>query len=616
MSEEAQRWKNKYLNKLDEVDSLSKSFGEHVNVLERLLVRVSLAAEGLDKKLDGELANLRNIIRQQGTGSGELNAQLDTIEKHVLAMDRDREGSTDSVLKSISKLVEQLLACDISRDSKKLLKTFHKQLASQVVDLRQYPVLLREFSELQGNALTELYQKTDQQKHGGLIGRFFRSRNDASAAEQTTDAGHSAAKTHEKETTESTLQPQSTNLGDSDRTLDPAPVRLQNTSLTGESNGSSGESFEPGFSAVADHVCSTLDGLVEQLQFPESMEKDVSKVRDKVATGLNWYELVPTLDDIANLVIAAYGKGQKDFETFLKSLDARLISIQSFLEMNRNSYAVSTENKAELKKAMQDHVSAIQQEVCETSDYGALKSTVQADLDAIFISLERYIRKENSREHELLAEMAELQTRLQTMETDSMEMQRQLVIQQQKAMTDGLTGLPNRVAWEHRVQLEFERWKRYGNALTLVVADIDRFKSVNDRYGHLSGDKVIQLIGKEVSHRIRKTDFLARYGGEEFVILLPETTAEVAYGVMDKTRELISRMPFHFQNQKVQVTISVGICEFTEGMSIPDTFERADQALYKAKSAGRNQLQLAEIGSLPKLNSTCLNTPQAGSDSF
>ncbi len=575
MSETAARWKKKYFDKLDEVESLSTSFGEKINVLERLLVRVSLAAEGLDSKLDAELGALRNIVRKENATARDLNRQLDVIEKQVLSMDQEREGTVEGVLQALSDLVEQLLTCDLGRAEKKALKSYGKQLRNRVNDLRQYPELLNEFGKLQGQALADIVSSQDPTTtKEGFFSRLFGNK------EQTKDIDTADSQSEAVEEEPAGVPGEQETRVPAEKS--PAHAGIENP-----------QEFEPGFSAIADHVCATLVNLVEHLQLPEGMDKDVGKVRKKISSGLNWYELVPTLDDIANLVIAAFGKGQKDFESFLKSLDARLVSIQEFLEKTRQNQSESTDNKNELQEAMRNHVNLIHQDVKAAENLSVLQSTVKSNLDSILASLERFLQKEDGRESELQQEMAELQERLQSMESESREMQQALIEQQQKALTDVLTGLPNRMAYENRVMDEYERWRRYKHPLTLVVTDIDHFKRVNDKYGHLAGDKVIQLIGKEVSRRIRKTDFMARYGGEEFVILLPETAADIAFEVMDKTREMISRMPFHFDNEKVQITVSMGLSEFAGDASIDQVFNQADQALYKAKNLGRNRLQRA-----------------------
>jgi len=103
---------------------------------------------------------------------------------------------------------------------------------------------------------------------------------------------------------------------------------------------------------------------------------------------------------------------------------------------------------------------------------------------------------------------------------------------------------------------------------------------------------VLQIMAKEVQNRIRKTDFVARYGGEEFVIILPETELDIAQQVIEKTREMIGRLPFHFKDENVQISMSFGLVLFEEGCDQAMLFERADKALYVAKEKGRNRVEI------------------------
>jgi diguanylate cyclase len=156
------------------------------------------------------------------------------------------------------------------------------------------------------------------------------------------------------------------------------------------------------------------------------------------------------------------------------------------------------------------------------------------------------------------------------------------------AMIDALTGIPNRAAYDDRIDQEFKRWKRFARPVSILAWDIDRFKAINDAYGHKAGDKVLRVIGQHLARHVRDTDFVGRYGGEEFVMLLVGTAASEARVVAEKIRLEISQLAFHFHEHPVTVTASCGITSFVD-TDTPDTvFDRADRALYKAKEAGRN----------------------------
>jgi diguanylate cyclase len=156
-----------------------------------------------------------------------------------------------------------------------------------------------------------------------------------------------------------------------------------------------------------------------------------------------------------------------------------------------------------------------------------------------------------------------------------------------------LTQLPNREAYNQRLDQELDRWQRYQRPMVLAVADVDHFKRINDGFGHLAGDKVLRVIAKILRKRLRKTDFVARYGGEEFIVLLPETTMEQAIPVLDSVRQAIANCPFHFRETPVSITMSFGVSAPGKDETSGALFERADKALYAAKNSGRNCLRQA-----------------------
>jgi diguanylate cyclase len=240
---------------------------------------------------------------------------------------------------------------------------------------------------------------------------------------------------------------------------------------------------------------------------------------------------------------------------------------------------------------MLKQVSVMSQEITDAQDIEDLKKSITGHLDNISTAVDLHSSDGERHEHDKEAEVRALQERIKSMEEETIHIRQRLKEERGKALRDSLTKLPNREAYDERFELELERWRRYKKPATLVVADIDLFKSINDNYGHLSGDKVLQIMAKEIQNRIRKTDFVARYGGEEFVIILPETDLDTATQVIEKTREMIHRLPFHFRDNNIKITMSFGMAAFDNGLDQNTLFERADQALYKAKENGRNRVE-------------------------
>jgi diguanylate cyclase (GGDEF)-like protein len=177
------------------------------------------------------------------------------------------------------------------------------------------------------------------------------------------------------------------------------------------------------------------------------------------------------------------------------------------------------------------------------------------------------------------------------------------------ATTDGLTGLVNRRQFITLAESELTRFRRYGRPVSMLLLDIDDFKSVNDRFGHDAGDRMIVHVARLCNENKRDADIVARIGGEEFAVLLPETGIENSCAVGERLRGLVSSRPLEFSGEKIPVTVSVGVAEFDGTMSgVSDLMKLADRMLYRAKRAGRNRIASAgDPRELPSLLSPALN---------
>lgn len=172
------------------------------------------------------------------------------------------------------------------------------------------------------------------------------------------------------------------------------------------------------------------------------------------------------------------------------------------------------------------------------------------------------------------------------------------------ATTDALTGLINRREFNLRLTEEFARAKRHKSKLSLALFDIDFFKKINDNYGHPAGDAILQELGQLIIENTRACDVSARYGGEEFALILPETSLQKAFELMDRLRGLVEAKSFNKKSRPINATISIGVAQLDLSDSSPLGFcERADKALYKAKEGGRNRVENASMG-IPKITLT------------
>ena len=162
------------------------------------------------------------------------------------------------------------------------------------------------------------------------------------------------------------------------------------------------------------------------------------------------------------------------------------------------------------------------------------------------------------------------------------------------ATTDGMTGLINRRHFEVLARAEWARFQRYGRPLSLLVLDIDKFKSINDRFGHDIGDLVLKAVAETCKANKRTTDVVARIGGEEFAMLLPETNEAAAEIAAERLRKAIEDHPHVLPDMELTVTASIGIAGATLSMAAFEVMlKRADEALYDAKRTGRNRIVTA-----------------------
>lgn len=614
MSDDAQRWKDKYLSSLEQQEKLDRRWESRLDLLRRGLVRSSLAAEGADKAVDQCMQEMREILRRDDMDSA-LGGLIPRLEKAVLDSEQRRQQRAGEAATALAALIEQLQRLQPPREVRKALKSLGKQLEDATTHQYLLPALLSQLSNLQGQALTVLQAPVQEQP--GLLQRLFGSRGETSesnaqapgsVAEATGIAEEPAAELTPTPTPTAVAvanepPPSVSNVArvparhqvqDASPMLDslPLPPGLVRQEQAGDSPFSL-PSSEPGYSAVAPHIASSLRNLLDELELPARHLPQGEALRLRLEGNLNWYELVPVLDDLAVLVLAVTDSGQREFAGYLKQLNERLAAFIETLSEAHEGYSASVENARSFNQQLRDQVSDLQNSVQEAADLESLKQALEQRLEGLLQSVSSHQRQRDSGSDDVAERLQGLVKRVAEMEQEAQQFREHIEEQRQKSLLDPLTGLPNRAAWSERLDLEVARRQRYGGQLLLAVLDVDHFKRINDGYGHLAGDRVLKIIAGELSKRLRKTDFIARFGGEEFVLLIPATPLEGGVQLLETLRAAIEACPFHFKGEPVTITFSAGIAEFRNGEATEVTFERADQALYRAKGAGRNRVEQA-----------------------
>jgi len=549
-SADSDRWKNKYLNLIDENEQQEKRFQDQLGQLRRAIIRLTITGEGRDTDMDQQLESMRDLLRtDQIDGLTRILEQIESGYQRWQARQEDFQGQITQTLIDIETSHDHLpkpLLSELTKVRKRVRK-------SDKVDLLMaFTSLITQWAD----ALADGKDQDSDTQTSGFFSRLFNK-------EQQTDIKneHTSESANQEETASYSIP----------------------------------ETAEKGLLSVTSETSKVLEGLIPKLTLPNTEQPRAMHLLGKVQEGLNLYEIVPALEVLAELVVSALGTEQEEFEAFLKNLNERLNELQNWLSQGQDLEQNFKTASKDFDDKMRGHLDDLKQVLKDgTEDPSNIKGSVSHQLDRVFATLDIFKLEQTNREKAFEQHINELNERLNNMESELENAKTQLSKSQAKAMVDSLTKLPNRGAYDAYIEKEFQRFKRYGGDLSLIVCDVDKFKSINDNYGHQAGDKVLQLISRQVKKGTRQSDLLARYGGEEFVVILPGTASEAALQVAEKIRQEVANSPFHFKGVRVQITISCGVASFSEGMTHQQVFEKADKALYHAKENGRNQCVVAD----------------------
>jgi len=338
-------------------------------------------------------------------------------------------------------------------------------------------------------------------------------------------------------------------------------------------------------------IQAAIVAMLERLALLPELRPAVAELHERSIAELSADEIADCLERLARLLgeqRTSLQREKVEIEDLLRQLDTRLEEVASHLAGEAAEQKSAQESTQQLNLLVMDEVHELNTDVQRSADIGELRGRVRVRLETINTHLQDFRAREEHRLNSQSDRTARMRVRIAELERESRTLQQSLQQEQRLAMIDALTGIANRAAYDARIEHEFLRWQRHGAPVSILAWDIDRFKSVNDAYGHKAGDKVLRVIGQHLAQHVRGTDFVARYGGEEFVMILVGTAAEQAMIAADKIRNGIASIGFHFRDRPVTVTASCGITTFRGG-DTPDTiFDRADKALYRAKDAGRN----------------------------
>jgi diguanylate cyclase len=306
-------------------------------------------------------------------------------------------------------------------------------------------------------------------------------------------------------------------------------------------------------------------------------------------TGHDWSGVLAGVADEVATVVAALEAERTELEAFLDEVQDQLAEFESWTKWQRSDVSERRLGTESLETTMTAQMQELRDEAAHSPSLTELKHKVQHRLDAVAAGLKEFRDTEDHRLTEAEARNRKLTQEVAALRNKAGRLAEVVGHQQRHLMLDALTQVHSRYAYEQRIQQEWQRWRQHGHPLAYALWDLDEFKVVNDSYGHSAGDRLLQMVGRIFAEHKRGEDFFARLGGEEFALLLPLTEAPVALEIANGLRSLDENTRFHHQGKPQQITISCGVTEFRDDDTPDSVYARADRALYRAKSEGRNR---------------------------
>jgi len=339
-------------------------------------------------------------------------------------------------------------------------------------------------------------------------------------------------------------------------------------------------------------VHKNLVALLEAVEPPLALQQQANHLRERLHGHLDAKTFLLLFDDVVDYLVNVKSSAKtehKMLEAFLGDLTDKLLELERRALGFHALTKASEQGSSSLRATVADHMENLKSSADSATDIEQLKAIISHRLEIVANYLDKEREVELQRVQETQRQVDQLTQRLQGLEMEAADLRTKLRAERSMAMRDGLTGLPNRKAYDERIAQEVARWKRFGTPFCLLVWDVDHFKGINDRFGHKAGDKALVIIAQELASSIRATDFVGRYGGEEFVMILCGADKDAASKVANGIRGRVEQCGFNSRGRPVSITVSCGISQFVDGDTQEHLFERADRGLYQAKRDGRNR---------------------------
>lgn len=557
-----QDWKQRYRDLARESDQERAGWAQSERQLVQALLKFAQCFDGLDPTLDRQLSGLRGNLR--GSSDPKVRAALLTeVGDACLAQSRRRGADADGARAPLELLITAL---KIPTHAALEFKQIQSRLKNGEDPGRIAGLLADALNDLASAALS----RTDSVRAAEVAEDIVPRVMDELLPRQAVAERVGALRADwQRDTGVAARQAQGIKLVQLLREALDTQVEVTQASAPG----------------------SSLAQLLDWLLLPTEFDARSQQLREALGRG-DSADPVRETGSFLNDLHAYMRKDLRTLEEYLKQASDNLNVIDAELRYAVDHSRTTAHASSELTRGISAEMDEIDAVVQGEQPPADLRAQVERRVATIRSTMSTFLNMQQRKQDAYEQRIADLTQRLQGFEQESTRLRESLEAEHARAHSDTLTGAPNRLAYEERALLEVKRAWRNASPLCLAVIDLDRFKSINDNFGHKAGDKLLRYTASIALKRIRTTDLFARYGGEEFVALFPDTRLDAAYEVCEELRRQIAASSFHFKGSPVPVSVSIGIAELGDQETLGKLFERADRALYRAKHGGRNRTEL------------------------
>lgn len=559
-------WKKQYVQTLKELDVKEKAWEHQQQELLKTVLRLTFAYQGSNDILDKKLFDLKEALKQSGNGFPQ--EEIEEIVQSILTLKKDKDADVSRTNQLVTNVI-QLLSNNHQFDQ---YSDTVGEINDDIQDKSVVPI-----SRLKpiNNIIADINKSSTKDKQKPDTFKVFLRK-----LSEHTDTESSLAELCKKSIA---IKNEQEKL----KVIHQCIEKINSQSVHESSDVSTSTITDKETEFTIGHLVTMLDWIT----IPGKSQTKLDTLKQQLEQRNDGADIGNLLRRIALTISNAYMELQSELiaaEGFLKKVTHQLNEITLQIADIETLENESFSDSVSLSSEMQKQISLIQAGVNESESIENIKETINTRIEVIQNNMDQFINVEQSRKKVSDHSHKELTERLSNMESETEELRKCIEEERSKAYTDALTKIPNRMAFDERINQEYKRWQRYGKKLTFCLIDIDKFKGVNDTYGHKAGDIVLRTVAEKCSSKVRMSDFFCRYGGEEFALILPESNLSAAITVAESLRESIERCPFQYGDKTVPITISCGVAEFKGKDNLDTIFKRADKALYKAKNSGRN----------------------------